>query len=163
MGESKWCGSMAWQHYAAKHPHQSVEDGQPFEMGPKEVKHMQKVAMSVHAPVGRRSEKICIAAHIFLVLAFFAGGLLYQVWLNSNPTLQSQRQVDLAWRQMGRKAGLTTGFLATVWPAVRSVCHSSMHKKVHLCPLSLGGFDQFHYNSIYIDLISIIPHRMVAL
>ena len=32
MGESKWCGSMAWQHYAAKHPHQSVEDGQPFEM-----------------------------------------------------------------------------------------------------------------------------------
>ena len=50
MGESKWCGSMAWQHYAAKHPHQSVEDGQPFEMGPKEVKHMQKVAMSVHAP-----------------------------------------------------------------------------------------------------------------
>ena len=52
MGESKWC---AWKygmaaHYAAKHPHQSVEDGQPFEMGPKEVKHMQKVAMSVHAP-----------------------------------------------------------------------------------------------------------------
>ena len=37
-------------HYAAKHPHQSVEDGQPFKMGPKEVKHMQKVAMSVHAP-----------------------------------------------------------------------------------------------------------------
>ena len=29
---------------------ESVEDGQPFEMGPKEVKHMQKVAMSVHAP-----------------------------------------------------------------------------------------------------------------
>jgi len=52
MGESNWC---AWKygmaaHYAAKHPHQSVEDGQPFEMGPKEVKHMQKVAMSVHAP-----------------------------------------------------------------------------------------------------------------
>ena len=54
MGESNWC---AWKygmaaHYAAKHPHQSVEDGQPFEMGPKEVKHMQKVAMSVHAPEG---------------------------------------------------------------------------------------------------------------
>ena len=32
-------------HYAAKHPHQSVEDEQPFEMGPKEVKHMQKVAV----------------------------------------------------------------------------------------------------------------------
>ena len=31
---------------------ESVEDGQPFEMGPKEVKHMQKVAMSVHAPEG---------------------------------------------------------------------------------------------------------------
>ena len=37
-------------HYAAKHPHQSVEDGQPIEMVPKEVKRMQKVAMSVHAP-----------------------------------------------------------------------------------------------------------------
>ena len=36
--------------YAAKHPHQSVEDGQPIEMVPKEVKRMQKVAMSVHAP-----------------------------------------------------------------------------------------------------------------
>ena len=44
-----WKYGMA-AHYAAKHPHQSVEDGQPFEMGPKEVKHMQKVAMSVHAP-----------------------------------------------------------------------------------------------------------------
>ena len=42
---------MAAHHAAlAKHPHQSVEDRQPFEMGPKEVKHMQKVAMSVHAP-----------------------------------------------------------------------------------------------------------------
>jgi len=39
-----WKYGMA-AHYAAKHLHQSVEDGQPFEMGPKEVKHMQKVAV----------------------------------------------------------------------------------------------------------------------
>ena len=45
-----WKYGMAAHHAAlAKHPHQSVEDRQPFEMGPKEVKHMQKVAMSVYA------------------------------------------------------------------------------------------------------------------
>ena len=46
-----WCGSMAWQHTMQLSTRIRVwrmEDGQPFEMGPKEVK--QKVAMSVHAP-----------------------------------------------------------------------------------------------------------------
>jgi len=34
-------------HYAAnKHPHQSVEDGQPFEMGPKEVRGKGYTAIS---------------------------------------------------------------------------------------------------------------------
>jgi hypothetical protein len=36
-------------HYAAKHPQQRVKEEQPFEMDPKEVKHMQKVAKGVHA------------------------------------------------------------------------------------------------------------------
>jgi len=39
---------MAWQHYTAKHPQQRVKEEQPDEMGPKDVKHMQEVAKSVH-------------------------------------------------------------------------------------------------------------------
>ena len=42
-----WKYGMA-AHYAAKHPQQRVKEEQPFEMGPKEVKHMQKVAKGVH-------------------------------------------------------------------------------------------------------------------
>jgi len=43
-----WKYGMA-AHYAAKHPQQRVKEEQPFEMDPKEVKHMQKVAKGVHA------------------------------------------------------------------------------------------------------------------
>jgi hypothetical protein len=49
------CKVVVWKysltaHYAAKHQHQQLEQQQPFIVGPKEQKHMEKVAKSVHAP-----------------------------------------------------------------------------------------------------------------
>jgi len=49
------CKAVVWKysltaHFTAKHPQQQPEQEQPFIIGPKEQRHMQKVAKSVHAP-----------------------------------------------------------------------------------------------------------------
>eukprot|EP00967_Tisochrysis_lutea_P114982 scaffold183781_cov12-Tisochrysis_lutea.AAC.1 len=49
------CKAVVWKygmaaHFAAKHPQQHLPEQQPFVLGPKEQKHMEKVAKNVQAP-----------------------------------------------------------------------------------------------------------------